>query len=236
MLVAGVVACGTFGPGDLNRVIAIEVSAPDSLEELDTLAPQARVLDGHGDLVAATISWSLPDSADSVALTLLDPGTGRLVVHEAGATGRLLAEGAGLVSNPVSIRTLAAADTLVAAGTVVDIVTLAVDSVSDSLKVELADTIESASGGDSLTVPLPGRPVIYAITEPTTPGSVTLDSLHTVIMTDTVTTAASGIAFVKVRLLSPPIPDSVVVQAVARRAVGDTVPGSPVTFVVRFEP
>ena len=161
---------------------------------------------------------------------------GRLVVHEAGATGRLLAEGAGLVSNPVSIRTLAAADTLVAAGTVVDIVTLAVDSVSDSLKVELADTIESASGGDSLTVPLPGRPVIYAITEPTTPGSVTLDSLHTVIMTDTVTTAASGIAFVKVRLLSPPIPDSVVVQAVARRAVGDTVPGSPVTFVVRFEP
>ena len=140
--------------------------------------------------MAATISWSLPDSADSVALTLLDPGTGRLVVHEAGATGRLLAEGAGLVSNPVSIRTLAAADTLVAAGTVVDIVTLAVDSVSDSLKVELADTIESASGGDSLTVPLPGRPVIYAITEPTTPGSVTLDSLHTVIMTDTVTTAA----------------------------------------------
>ena len=217
-------------------MIAIEVSAPDSLEELDTLTPQARVLDGHGDLVAATISWSLPDSADSVALTLLDPGTGRLVVHEAGATGRLLAEGAGLVSNPVSIRTLAAADTLVAAGTVVDIVTLAVDSVSDSLKVELADTIESASGGDSLTVPLPGRPVIYAITEPTTPGSVTLDSLHTVIMTDTVTTAASGIAFVKVRLLSPPIPDSVVVQAVARRAVGDTVPGSPVTFVVRFEP
>ena len=239
MVVAVVVACGTFGPGDLNRVIAIEVSAPDSLEQYDTVTPHAQVLDGHGNSVATPIIWSLPDSADSVALSLLDRTTGRLAVNQPGKTGRLLAQGEGLVSNPVSIRTLAAADTLFATGTVVDTVTLAVDSVSDSLQVELADTIESTSGGDSLTVPLPGRPVIYAITEPTTPGPVTLitaDSMHAVIMTDTVTTAASGIAFVKVRLLSPPIPDSVVVQAVARRAGGDTVPGSPVIFVVRFEP
>ena len=239
MLVAAVVACGTFGPGDLNRVIAIEVSAPDSLEQYDTLMPHARVLDGHGDTVAATIRWSVPDSADSVALTLLDNTTGQTIVNQPGKTGRLLARGDNLVSNPISIRTLAAADTVVAAGTVADTVTLSADSISDSLKVEVADTIESAGGGDSLTVPLPGRPVVYAITEPNTPGPVTLitaDSMRALITTDTVTTAASGIAFVKVRLLHAPVPDSVVVQGVARRAVGDTVPGSPVTFVVRFVP
>jgi hypothetical protein len=239
MLVAGAVACGTFGPGDLNRVIAIEVSAPDSLEQYDTLVPHARVLDGHGDSVAATISWSLPDSADSVALTLLDTTTGRAIVNTAGTTGRLLAEGDGLVSNPVSIRTLAAADGVFGVGTVVDTVTLSADSVSDSLQVELVDSIKAASGGDSLTVGLAGRPVVYSITEPTTAGPVTLitvDSMHALVTTDTVTTAASGIAFVKVRLLGSPVPDSVVVQAVARRAVGDTVPGSPVTFVVRFQP
>jgi len=39
-----------------------------------------------------------------------------------------------------------------------------------------------------------------------------------------------------VRLLASPVPDSVVVKTIARRAVGDTVPGSPATFVVRFRP
>ncbi|HEV2749934.1 MAG TPA: hypothetical protein VGV12_05350 [Gemmatimonadales bacterium] len=46
----------------------------------------------------------------------------------------------------------------------------------------------------------------------------------------------AGIASVKLRLIAGPVPDSVVVAAIARRAVGDTVPGSPVTFVVRFLP
>jgi len=117
-------------------------------------------------------------------------------------------------------------------------VTLSADSVSDSLTVEVADTIKSASGGDSLTVALAGRPVVYAITYPATSGPVTLvtnDSTHGLVTTDTVATGAAGIAFVQVRFLAP-VPDSVVVTAIARRAVRDTVPGSPVTFVVRFRP
>jgi hypothetical protein len=92
--------------------------------------------------------------------------------------------------------------------------------------------------GDSLAVGLAGRRVVYAITQPGAPQSVTLvthDSSH-IVTTDTVTTGLSGIAFVKVRLLGPTVPDSVVVTASARRAVGATVPGSPVTFVVRFQP
>jgi len=240
LVLAAALACGKFGPGDLSRTIAIEVTAPDSLEEYDTITPHARLLDGRGDLVAAMIAWSLPDSADSVALTLIDTTTGRIAVNHTGLTGRLLARSGGFVGNPVSIRTLAAADTLFATSlSTVDTVALPADSVSDSLKVEVADTIESASGGDSLTVALAGRPVVYSITEPVSPGSITLvtnDSTHSPVTTDTVTTGASGIAFVKVRLLGPPVPDSAVVQAIARRAGGDTVPGSPVIFVVRFRP
>jgi len=240
LVLVAALACGKFGPGDLSRTIALEVTAPDSLEEYDTITPHARLLDGHGDSVAATIVWSLADSADTVALTLIDTTTGSITVNHTGLTGRLLASAGPFVSNPVSIRTLAAADTLVAtSGSTVDTVALPADSVSDSLKVEVADTIKSASGGDSLTVALAGRPVVYSITDPASPGPVTLvtnDSAHSLVTTDTVTTGVSGIAFVKVRLLGSPVPDSVVVRAIARRAVGDTVPGSPVTFVVRFRP
>ena len=238
MLVAAA-ACGKFGPGDLSRTIALEVVAPDSLEEYDTVTPHARLLDGRGDSVAGTIVWSLPDSADTVALRLIDTTTGRITVNHTGLTGRLLASAGPFVGNPVSIRTLAAADTLFAtSSSTVDTVSLAVDSVSDSLQVEVADTIPSSSGGDS-TVALAGRPVVYAITDPAFPGPATLvtnDSTHTLVTTDTVATGVTGIAFVKVRLLGPSVPDSVVVKAIAQRAGGDTVPGSPVTFVVRFQP
>ena len=233
-----VLACNKFGPADLSRVIALDVRAPDSLEEYDTLTPHARVLDGHGDSVAATVVWATADTA--LILTVLDSLTGRTVANRTGQTGRLLARSEGLVSNAVAIRTLAAADTLFAAVlSTVDTVALPADSVSDSLKVEVADTIQSASGGDSLTVALAGRPVVYSITYPGSPGPVTLvtnDSTHTLVTTDTVATAVTGVAFVEVRLLGPSVPDSVVVQAIARRAVGDTVPGSPVIFVVRFQP
>jgi hypothetical protein len=230
-------ACNKFGPGDLSHVIALEITVPDSLEEYDTLTPHARVLDGHGDSVAATIVWATADTAPILAI--LDSLTGRTVANRIGQTGRLLARSSGLISNAVSIRTLAAADTVIAMGAIVDTVALSADSLSDSLTVEVADTIKSASGGDSLTVALAGRPVVYAITDPASAGPVTLvtdDSTRTLVTTDTVATGASGIAFVKVRLLGSPVPDSVVVTAIARRAVGDTVPGSPVTFIVRVQP
>src|SRR5204863_355937 len=131
--------------------------------------PQARVLDGHGDSVAATVVWATADTAP--ILTVLDSLAGWTVVNRTGQTGRLVARSDRLVSNPLSIRTLAAADTLFTTlASTVDTVTLSADSVSDSLTVEVADTIKSSSGGDSLTVALAGRPVVYAITYPATSG------------------------------------------------------------------
>lgn len=220
-------------------MIAIEIIAPDSLEELDTLKPRARALDGHFDSVAATFDWSTLDTA---ILTVLDSTTGRTVVNHPSTTpGTLFARTGSTFSNPLQIRTLAAADTLSPTPTtrVADTVHLSVDSLSDSLAVLIADTIESASGGDSLTVPLAGRPVAYAITYPASAGSVTLvtsDTARTLVTADTVASGTAGVASVKVRLIAGPVPDSVLVTASAHRAVGTAVPGSPVTFVVRFEP
>jgi len=236
-VVATAVACSKLGT-DLNQVIAIVTAAPDSLEEYDTLVPGAAALNGAGDTVPATILWT---SLDSV-LTVLNDTTGKTVVSHTRQTGRLQAHLGNLFSNPIAIRTLAAADTLFATGVIADTVTLSAttppDSLSDSLQVELADTIESSAGADSLTVPLAGRPVVYAITY-ANPGAATLvktDTAHALVTLDTVTTGANGVAFVKVRLLADALPDSIVVTARARRAIGDSVPGSPVTFFVRFQP
>ena len=221
---------------DLSRNIAIEVVARDSLEELDTLRPRAHVITGHGDSAATPVFWFSPDSA----IRVLDSTTGATVVARTGGTGRLVARGGGLVSNPVQIRTLAAADTLFPAGPTVDTTNIAgltaLDSLSDSLKVTVADTQTTATG--SSLVPLAGRPVVYTLLHPAVAGAVTLvtrDTGRALAAVDTAATNGQGIASAKVRLLlADTIPDSVVVVATARRAVGTTLPGSPDTFVVRF--
>jgi len=220
---------------DLSRDIALEVTAPDSLEEYDTLKPTARVLTGRGDSATTAVFWFSPDTT----IAVLDSTTGRTVVVHTGGTGRLVAKGGGLVSNPLAIRTLAAADTVLAEPTVdtVDIAgPTALDSLSDSLTIEIADTVTAAAANP--IVPLAGRPVVYTLVHPSVAGPVTLvtqDTAHALADTVTAVSSVSGIAFVKVRLLAPDtIPDSVVVVASARRAVGTTVPGSPDTFVVRF--
>ena len=219
---------------DLSRNIAIEVTAPDSLEEYDTLKPTARLLTGHGDTATTAVFWFSPDSA----IAVLDSTTGWTVVIHTGQTGRLVASGGGLVSNPLAIRTLAAADTVFPAGPTLDTVDIAgptaLDSLSDSLKIEIADTVTIAAGGSPI-VPLAGRPVIYTIVRPAVAGPVTLDTGHAVVTTDTASSNGVGIAFVRVRLLTPDtIPDSVVVVASAQRANHAVVRGSPDTFVVRF--
>lgn len=224
-------ACGAFEP-DLDQVVALEVAAPDSLEQLDTLRPRARALDGHGDSVAATILWATLDTA---LLTVVNETTGTMVGKQPGAgAARIQATAGNLRSNPIVVRVLAAADSLLPGGPKEDTVTVsAPDSLSDSLRVQLADTASGSLAG------LGGRPVVWTVTQPTESGPVTLvtnDTAHALVTMDTVVTNATGVAAVRVRLIAAPRPDSVVVTAAARRAIGTTVPGSPVTFVVRFLP
>lgn len=236
MTLSAAVACGTLAP-DFDQVVAIEVASPDSLEQFDTLRPRAHALDGRGDSVAATILWATLDAA---LLTVVNETTGVMVGKlPSAAAARIQARVGNLRSNPIRVFVLAAADSLIAAGPTADDVTVSpTDSLSDSLKVRLADTVK-VQLADTVSIGLSGRPIVWSITHATTPNSVTLvtnDTAHALVAVDTVPTAASGIAAVKVRFLGGPLPDSVVVTTSARRAVGTTVSGSPVTFVVRFLP
>jgi hypothetical protein len=214
-------------------VVAISVAVRDSVEELDTLRPHAYALDGHGDSVAATILWATLDTA---LLTVVNDTTGVMVAKQPGAApARIQARVGNLPSNPILIRVLAAADTLFAAGPTRDSVSLAAkpDSLSDSLTVRLQDT--TAAG----PVDLSGRPVAFALSVyPGLGANVTLvtsDTARAPVAADTVATKV-GFAAVKLRLLAGPLPDSAVVTARARRAIGTLIAGSPVSFVVRFLP
>jgi hypothetical protein len=218
-------------------LVAISVAVPDSVEEFDTLRPHGKGLNSRGDSIGATVLWATLDTA---LLTVVNETTGVMVARQPSATpARIQARVGNFRSNPITIRVLAAADTLFAVGRTVDTVRMSAttppDSLSDSLHVELADTVT----GTATPVPLAGRPVAYAIAYPVAPGPVTLvttDTARTLALQASVPTSPAGLAVVKVRLIGGPPPDSIVVRATARRASGASVRGSPATFVVRFVP
>jgi len=230
LALAAAAACGKLGP-DFNQVVAIEVAALDSVEELDTLRPQARALDGRGDAVSTAITWATVDTA--AFLEVVDPTTG-VTAAELPGTGHLQARVGGLRSNLLSVRVLPAADTVFAPGpTTTTVILSAPDSLSDSLGVLLQDT--TATGPVNLT----GRPIVFTLTTyPAGTGPATLvtsPTSYVLVTTDTVATSA-GLAAVQVRILPGTPPDQVVVQATATRAVGTPVLGSPVSFVVVVQP
>lgn len=177
------------------------------------MRPQARALNGRGDSVAAQIYWSALDTV----LTVVDSGTG--VTHAAAAgTGRLQARAGNLRSNPQTVLVFLRVDSASAAG---DTIIVSTDSLSDSLAVKAWAGTSGAAG----------RPVVYTMA--IYPAS---DTTVTLIPKATVQTDANGIAFAQLRLDSLPRPDSVVVTAAVRRPNGTDVPGSPVRFVVEFQP
>ena len=193
------------------------------VEEGDTIVPRARALNGYGDSVAATIVWATLDTA---SLLVLDTLTGASLGKRPANAARLQARVGALVSQALVLAVRAQADTLFAPGVLRDTVvaSASADSLSDSLIVRLqADT-----GGTLFD--LAGRRVVFQIIYPAPPAGFTL------LPQDTILTGASGRAAVQARLVNRPLPDSVVVEARALRANGQTVPGSPVTFVVEYVP
>lgn len=216
-----VAACGTFGT-DLDAVIALQVFVPDSgaVELGDTLLPRARALNGRGDSVAATIVWGALDAA---LATVLDSTTGATLGKALGLA-RIQARNGTLRSSPLSVRVQSPADSIAAEGVRRDTVDLvAGDSLSDSLVMHVYATPVNATN-------LVGRRVTFsAAIYPTAAATVTLQP------GDTVLTGTTGLAIARLRLTTGQ-PDSVIVTATARRANGQTVPGSQVTFVVEFRP
>jgi hypothetical protein len=217
-----VCGCSSLSP-DFNQIVAIEVSLPYSgnLELRDTLLPHARALDGRGDSVAATIYWRAIDTA---LVTVLDTTTGATRGKAIG-TGAIQARVGNLHSNPIVITILAAPDTVFATVAKRDSVSVSakVDSLSDTLRVEVADTISG------VITPVSGWKVAFQITYPTDTSAFTL------VPGDTVLTGAT-VAAVGVKLKKRALPDSVVLSATVRHVRGAAIPGSPITFTVIFAP
>jgi hypothetical protein len=205
--------------------VAIEVFLPDSgrVEVKDTYRPSARALNGLGDSVAAQVYWS---SFDPDTIAVLDSTTGVSLANLVG-TGQLQARVGALRSNPQNVAVLAKLDSLAADGATRDRVTLLpdstgkVDSSSTALQVQAL-----ATGG----VPANRRVVYAAAIFPASGPAVTF------VPNDSVLTNATGVATARLRLLAGLVPDSVIVRVTMQRPNGDTIPGSPVTFVVEFGP
>jgi hypothetical protein len=212
-------ACSKITASD--QVVALDVLLPDSghIELGDTLVPLGRALNGQGDSIAAQIFWA---SLDTATIVVIDSSTGATVGKVPG-TGRLQARVGSLRSNPQNVFVAVRLDSVVAAGPQRDTVTVsAPDSLSDSLSVRV---FSSDSGA------LAGRAVVYAATIfPASGPTVRF------VRGGTVSTDGTGFAFDQLRLSPGTLPDSVVVTASVKRFNGTDIPGSPVTFVVEFQP
>lgn len=93
-------ACGKLGT-DLDVVIAIEVSLPDSgiVAVGDTLVPHARALNGRGDSVPAPIRWA---ALDTGFVAVVDSLSGATVGRKPG-NGQIQARAGSLRSNPLTV-------------------------------------------------------------------------------------------------------------------------------------
>jgi hypothetical protein len=197
------------------------------VEEHDTLRLVVRVFDrGGGSIPGAAIRLAVIDTA----LLAVDSADQAVVGRIPGANARVVALSGNLRSDPLAIQVLAKADSVEAVGATVDTLA-ATDTASAPLSVTLLD-LHTVAG---TRTPLSGRAVTFAIVQP---AFASFDAATAVLGNDSLsaqaTTSAAGVASVMVKRKGAAQPDSVVVQATARRASGAVVAGSPVRFVVRF--
>ena len=177
----------------------------------------------------APVTWAAVDPA----ILDVDTLTGATFAPLPGA-GRIQARVGNLRSEPVTVIAQGPLDTIYLLGNrVADTVTVTVpgmprDTLSDSVRVQVADTAPGMPPAQTLI----RRRVTYPLVEVFPPGGATI----TLVPNDTGFTNTSGIVAVRVRLDSGPTPDSVRVTVTAVQHDGLTVvPGSPLTFVVEFQ-
>jgi hypothetical protein len=220
--------------GDLDRVIAIEISGGSArtLEEGDTLTLTAAALDASGDTVPdAAIFWAVIDTGQ-VGFEL-DSATG-LVTGVMKDTKRVQARVEGLRSGPITVSVVPAADSIAPASDTV-VTTPATAAASPALQVQVLDLttdpdMPAGLAGQTVSYRLAAGPLASVFlsvgeTEPVGDGSAI-----------EATTTATGIAAAVVRAAADATPpDTVLVEASAATAAGQTVAGTPVRFVVVFE-
>jgi len=213
------------------------------VEEGDSLQLVARAITASGDTVPdAQIVWQLLDlDTDSTIVGFtVDSLTGLLVAQSPGS-GRVRPRVKDVIPvAPISIEVTAAPDSISADGDQ-RLAMAPDDTTSPALTTVLYDLTTHPDSG----VPLPIKPVIFDLVSPVpgTPASAGFFIVPTVQdstpqgnpHTLSANTDESGRAHVFIRRSANGVlPDSAVVNAVALTAIGDTVRGSPVRFVVVF--
>jgi hypothetical protein len=226
---------------DFDRVIAIEIlgATTRTVEEGDTLRLVARAVSAAGAIVPdAQIAWGILDVDSGQVGFTIESETG-LVTALSPGSGRVRARVGELTSGTVVVTVSAAPDSVSPQGPT-RITVGATATMSAPLLVTVVDL--TTSPGSPLA--LPGKAVHFVTIDPA-PGSAAADGFYLSVAGAgpgadphrvEVATGTDGLASVVVaRQTGVPQPDSASIDAVALTARGDTVPGSPVRFLVVFE-
>jgi hypothetical protein len=209
----------TEGAGGVVQ-LEIRVPAVTSVEVGETLQLSAVALDRDGNPVSIPISWRTSDAT----LTVTDAG---VVTGVAAGAGQVQAFAGSLASERVALTVITRADTLMLVGD--SVVTVAADvAASAPLVVQLQSF--------SAAVPLPSRPLVYAVTSPPDVGPHSVE-LPGAVLIDTVSTGTTGLnqTVTLNRVAGVPSPDTAIVQVRSFRSSGVDVPGSGQRFIVLFQ-
>jgi hypothetical protein len=216
-----------------THVIALEVNTTTpTVEQGDTVRLAARALNALGaEVPDAPIAWAVLDTGSLVFQ--LDPSG--LVHGITLGSGRVQANSDNLRSDPITVTVTPVPDTAAAT-----IPTRVVVPSTDVQSADLSVAVYSRSSTGTLTSIL-GKTVIYQVAEPATSTGFFLTVSDTLPGPDarkvTTVTTSTGTASARVRRKNgEAAPDSVLVDATAVTAHGATVPGTPVRFVVIFNP
>lgn len=230
-LLAAGLACSEI-VGDPNRIVAIELvgSTAPRVEEGDTLRLTARALDAAGAVVSdAPLVWQVLDTGQ-VGMTI--DSTSGLITGAAPGSWRVRVQVDALASGPITVTVTPAPDSIAAGGAVRDTLPPG-ETASIAFDVTVLDL--TTEPGNQL--PLAGKPVHYRVVEPPPAAATglyltTADTLGADSLTAQPTTRSDGSASAVLHRTATAAADSAVVEATARRATGEVVPGSPIRFVV----
>ncbi|HJR64011.1 MAG TPA: hypothetical protein VJ803_09925 [Gemmatimonadaceae bacterium] len=246
---AGFAAC-TEITADPTVPFAIEVDPPaspsvvigDSLRDTlgNSVPLTVRVLNSKHEVIPdAAVTFI---SFDTANVLTLDPQTGAIVGLSTGEAG-IVASADGLQSERVAVRVTPMPDVLTGVDAAVDTIEFVLGTETLlPLRVRLEADTNAALTTDPLA-PVPSYLVRYGIVSPPELANTDVTTLHlvddsrrpsTVDTTNTLGDAGRQLMFPA--LISPPIPDSVVVHVTARRPDLSPVPGSPVVYVVKLRP
>ncbi len=223
--------------GDFDRIIAIEIPNPlnREVEEGDTLTLEAVVLNASGEEVLdAQIRWAVLDIDSGQIGFTLDTTSG-LVRGQFPSAARVQARFENLRSGAVTVTVTGAPDSISALSNL-RLTTIATEQLSPAMIVQVLDVTTAEA-----PTPLANKVVSFAIVFPEAPTGIALTQGAQAQPTegaslDILTLATGDASAFLTRVTGMSQPDSAVVEATVITAAGQQVAGSPVTFVVEFEP